>query len=70
MNTCLMSQLRKLKIYQKHQPRDWNKYVAVPEIRLEGKWLRELGFEIGDQIEIKQQKNKLTIILTEKKTEI
>lgn len=37
-----MSQFRKLKIYQKHQPREW-KYITVPEIRLEGKWLEQLG---------------------------
>ncbi len=64
-----MSRFRKLKIYQKHQPRDWNRYVSVPEIRLEGKWLKELGFEIGKEIEIKQQKNKLTITLTDEKNE-
>jgi toxic protein SymE len=63
-----MSRFRKLKIYQKHQPREW-KYIAVPEIRLEGIWLKELGFEIGKEIEIKQQKNKLTITLTNKKNE-
>lgn len=61
-----MSQFRKLKTYQKQQSRKW-KYVAVPEIRLEGKWLKELGFEIGKEIKIKQQKNKLTITLTDKK---
>uniref|UniRef100_A0AB33L6Z4 Toxin SymE-like domain-containing protein n=1 Tax=Tenacibaculum sp. Pbs-1 TaxID=3238748 RepID=A0AB33L6Z4_9FLAO len=61
-----MSQFRKLKIYQKHQPREW-KYITVPEIRLEGKWLEQLGFEIGKEIEIKQQKNRLTITLTAKK---
>lgn len=64
-----MSRFRKLKIYQKFQPREWSKYAIVPEIRLEGKWLRELGFEIGKEIEIKQQKNKLTITLTDKKEE-
>ena len=31
--------------------------------------LKELGFEIGKEIEIKQQKNKLTITLTDKKEE-
>ena len=61
-----MNNLRKLKIYQKHQPREW-KYIAVPEIRLEGKWLKDLGFEIGKEIEIKQQQNKLTITLIHKK---
>ncbi|QMU63496.1 MAG: type I addiction module toxin, SymE family [Flavobacteriaceae bacterium] len=61
-----MSRFRKLKIYQKYQSREWSKYAVVPEIRLEGKWLRELGFEIGKEIEIDQQKNKLTITLTDK----
>jgi len=61
-----MSRFRKLKIYQKHQPREW-KYITVPEIRLEGKWLEQLGFEIGKEIEIKQQKNKLTIKLIDKR---
>lgn len=63
-----MVRFRKLKIYQKHQPREW-RYITVPEIRLEGKWLEQLGFEIGKEIEIKQQKNKLTITLTDKKEE-
>ncbi|WP_422106799.1 SymE family type I addiction module toxin [Winogradskyella sp.] len=61
-----MAQYRKLKIYQKHQAREWN-YVRVPEIRLEGRWLKALGFEIGKEIEVKQQKHKLTITLSEKK---
>jgi toxic protein SymE len=57
---------KKLKIYQKFRTRTWD-YITVPEIRLEGKWLKELGFEIGKVIEIKEQKNKLTITLTDKK---
>ena len=63
-----MNRFRRLKVYQKFQPRLW-KYIPVPEIRLEGKWLKELGFEIGKEIEIKQQKNKLTITLTDQKNE-
>lgn len=63
-----MSRFRKLKIYEKLQPRQW-KYVPVPEIRLEGKWLKELGFEIGKEIVIKQQKNKLTITLADEEEE-
>ena len=50
-----MNQFRKLKIYQKHQPRTWE-HSTIPEIRLEGKWLKELGFEIGKEIEIKHDK--------------
>ncbi len=61
-----MNNSRKLKIYQKFRTRTWDNTV-VPEIRLEGEWLKELGFEIGKEIEIKQQKNKLTITLTDKK---
>lgn len=64
-----MNRFRKLKIYKKFQPRKWSNYAAIPEIRLEGRWLKELGFEIGKEIEIKQQKNKLTITLTDKKNE-
>ncbi len=64
----LMSRFRKLKVYQKFQSREWEN-ITVPEIRLEGKWLKELGFEIGKEIEVKQQKNRLTITLTDKKNE-
>ena len=63
-----MSKLRKLKVYEKFQYRD-RRIITIPEIQLKGKWLRELGFEIGKEIEIKQQKNKLTITLIDKKGE-
>ncbi|QMU66782.1 MAG: type I addiction module toxin, SymE family [Flavobacteriaceae bacterium] len=56
-------------MYWKYQSRDWKRYIIVPEIRLEGKWLKELGFEIGKEIEAEQQKNKLIITLTDKKQE-
>ncbi len=64
-----MSRFRKLKIYQKYQPREWGSYAIVPEIRLQGKWLKELGFEIGKEITITQQKNKLTITLIDETNE-
>lgn len=57
---------RKLKILSKFQRREWN-HVTVPEIKLEGKWLEKLGFEIGGEVMVKQQKGKLTI--TPKKVE-
>lgn len=60
-----MSRVRKLKIYSKHRPRRWD-YTTVPEIRLEGKWLADLGFREGDIVEVKQQPNKLTITLSKK----
>lgn len=51
---------RKLKILSKFQRREWN-HVTVPEIKLEEKWLEKLGFEIGGEVLVKQQKGKLTI---------
>ena len=68
-NNRLKNQFRKLKIYQKFRTRTWDN-TTVHEIRLEGNWLKKLGFEIGKEIEIKQQKNKLTITLIEKKEKI
>ena len=63
-----MHRFRKLKVYQKFRYRTWDN-TTVPEIRLEGIWLKELGFEIGKDIKIKQQKNRLTITLTDNKNE-
>ncbi|NOQ75363.1 MAG: type I addiction module toxin, SymE family [Crocinitomix sp.] len=53
--------LRRLKILSKSQRREYNNYVTVPEIKLEGKWLEKLGFELGGEVIVKQQKGKLTI---------
>ena len=58
---------RRLKILSKFQRRAYNNYVYVPEIKLEGKWLEKLGFELGGEVIVKQQKGKLTI--TPKKCE-
>ncbi|MEM7485638.1 MAG: SymE family type I addiction module toxin [Bacteroidota bacterium] len=61
-----MGKFRKLKIYQKFRSRTWDNTI-VPEIRLEGNWLKELGFEIGKEIKVEQKKHRLTITLTDKK---
>jgi toxic protein SymE len=66
-NIIIVSQFRKLKIYQKFRIGRWDNTI-VPEIRLEGKWLQALGFEEGKEIKVKQQKNKLTITLAEKRS--
>jgi len=63
-----MKNPRTLKVYETFQPR-LRRNIAIPEIQLKGKWLQELGFEIGGQVEIKQQKNKLTITLIHKEEE-
>ena len=47
---------REMKVYSIYQG---NKYHS--QIRLSGAWLEELGFEIGDLIDIKCEKNKLII---------
>lgn len=36
---------------------------TVPEIRLTGKWLENLGFEIGERIAVSIENGKLTIVL-------
>ena len=33
----------------------------MPEIRLEGKWLANLGFEIGNEVDVRSSKCKLII---------
>ena len=63
-----ISQFRKLKIHSKYRTRRWDN-TTVPEIRLEGRWLEELGFTEGEQVQIKQQQNKLTITLHKEQAE-
>ena len=55
-----MSEFRKLKIHTKYQSRSWRN-ITVPEIRLEGKWLAELGFAAGKHVQIEQLERKLII---------
>ena len=55
-----MSRFRRLKIYEKYRSRTWDN-ITVPEIRLEGKWLAELGFEVGEHVRIEQHERKLII---------
>lgn len=58
-----MKNSRTLKVYETYQSRDWNKHVSRPEIRLQGKWLQELGFDIGQPIQVQSHQNKLVITL-------
>lgn len=46
---------RKLKVYSKHRS---NEIKPVPEIRLTGKWMEALGFQIGDAVQIRQRSDK------------
>jgi toxic protein SymE len=51
---------RRLKVYPKYRLGN-SKTVMVPEIRLCGKWLRELGFQSGHIINIETEEKKITI---------
>ncbi|QRR03551.1 SymE family type I addiction module toxin [Dyadobacter sandarakinus] len=52
---------RQLKIYSKFkQNSGWNSKL-VPEIRLCGKWLEEMGFDYGDRITVRLEEGRLII---------
>ncbi|WP_031526134.1 SymE family type I addiction module toxin [Dyadobacter crusticola] len=52
---------RRLKIYPKfQQTSQWN-FKFVPEIRLCGKWLEDLGFDCGEHITVRMEDDKLII---------
>jgi len=57
-----MDRFRKLKIHSKFRTRRWDT-TTIPEIRLEGKWLDELGFKQGQIVIIEQEQYKLIIRL-------
>ncbi|TMU54848.1 SymE family type I addiction module toxin [Flagellimonas algicola] len=59
-----MKSSRKLKIHTKFRRRTWG-HTTVPEIRLEGKWLEELGFEQGKTVKVIQENKVLVLILEE-----
>lgn len=62
-----MSKIRILKIHSKFRQLKWGNSTIVPEIRLEGKWLEQLGFEKGNEVLIEQKKNKLIITVKKEK---
>ena len=52
--------IRKLKIYEHVRVRDRD-YVCVPMIRLQGLWLKKIGFLAGANIKIHVQQKRLVI---------
>jgi len=56
---------RELKVYE--APGQSSRYR--PCIRLQGQWLKNLGFNIGDKITVKEEVGRLIIELTEKDRE-
>jgi type I toxin-antitoxin system toxin SymE len=39
----------------------WQETGRVPALRLSGKWLREAGFDVGQEFEVEIEAGKLTI---------
>ncbi len=58
---------RQLKVVSKVFPREYNRYVIFPEIKLSGKWLKDLGFNCGRFVTVSHRKNKITITLQKEK---
>lgn len=57
-----MQKHRKLKVYRKFRNRTWD-ITSVPEIRLAGRWLEQLGFTEGNDIQVEIKKGKLVVSL-------
>ncbi|MEO6301619.1 MAG: SymE family type I addiction module toxin [Bacteroidia bacterium] len=55
------SKQKQLKISARFQGRQFN-YVGVPEIRLCGKWLKQLGFNSGQSVTVTQKHGKILIV--------
>jgi toxic protein SymE len=54
--------IRQLLVYYKHFYRGYRKnMVMFPEIRLCGKWLKDIGFTHGQAITITTERNKIII---------
>ena len=58
---------KQLKVSSRHQQRQLN-YISVPEIRLMGKWLKQLGFLSGQSVTITHKQNKILIVANPKNT--
>jgi toxic protein SymE len=57
-----MKKERKLTVGYKFQNRAFHQLVQMPEIKLAGKWLKESGFEEGQQVKVIVQEKKLVIV--------
>ena len=56
---------RTLKVYTNYVKR-FKGYFRLPEIRLSGKWLQDLGFNCGGNVTVLTEKNRIIIIKSEK----
>ena len=60
--------VRRLRIGNRYFPRmakrGWHgsiDYINLPHIRLSGKWLQSIGFQIGDYIQVEHSENRIVI---------
>jgi len=60
---------RRLRVYQKYIPRSCYGYAIFPEIRLCGKWLRDIGFDCGQNVTVQHEKSKIIITVDTKTDE-
>lgn len=51
---------RKLTVYASYM-RNANKFTVVPELRLKGHWLKNLGYSPGTRVQITHKGNQLII---------
>lgn len=62
-------QIRNITVYGHFSPRSYYGECLVPQIRLNGKWLRDAGFDIQDRIKIVVSNKCLVIVPDEEKKE-
>lgn len=58
--------MKKIKIQSKQRKRTYDE-IWIPEIKMEGKWLANLGFKRGEEVKIEFKQKQLILTLIEKK---
>lgn len=48
-------------VYSKYLARAYSGAVIMPQIRLCGKWLRDMGFDCGDTVTVTHEQNRIII---------
>lgn len=56
-----MAEKRKIKLQPKTRQLTWGNQKTVPELRVNGNWLAEHGFNPGAEVEITVKQNELII---------
>jgi len=56
-----MSKNRKIKLQPKTRTLSYGHQKIVPELRINGNWLLEHGFHVGEHVEILASENQLII---------